>query len=128
LPKDEIPRPARLKAPAGVPAQEANVVWHQLLATRHLLGLKNPSSASASATGATVAHRPFAPQLLHIAAAGSAPMSLADVRPTAARVTPSKNMPLLVGGPLGGVLAISAAAAGAFAFRRRRRAAIDPSS
>ena len=131
VPQNEIPQPARLKAPAGAPAQEAAVVWHQLLATRHLLGLKNPSPSSSSAA---VAHRTFAPQLLHIAAAGSAPMTLADVRPASEHISTSSNTPLLIGGPLGGVVALSAAAAGAFTFRRRRQtaaeaaAAADPSS
>jgi len=133
VPQDEIPQPARLKAPAGAPAQEAAVVWHQLLATRHLLGLKNPSSSSSSAA-VTHAHRSFSPQLLHIAAAGSAPMTLADVRPASEHISTSSNTPLLIGGPLGGVVALSAAAAAAFTFRRRRQtaaetaAAADPSS
>jgi hypothetical protein len=35
------------------------------------------------------------------------------------------NMPLLVGGPLGGALALSAGA-GAFLVRRRRRVAAEP--
>jgi hypothetical protein len=74
------------------------------------------------------AHRTFAPQLLHIAAAGSAPMTLADVRPASEHISTSSNTPLLIGGPLGGVVALSAVAAGAFTFRRRRRAAPDPSS
>jgi hypothetical protein len=34
-------------------------------------------------------------------------------------------MRLLVGGPVGGVIALSAVAAGAFTFRRRRRTAAD---
>ena len=37
VPADELPRPARLRAPAGLPAQEASVVWHELLVARHLL-------------------------------------------------------------------------------------------
>ena len=54
VPKDEMPQPARLKAPVGAPTQEASVVWHQLLVARHLLGLKNPSPHS---TSAAVVHR-----------------------------------------------------------------------
>lgn len=37
VPTAQIPRPARLGAPAGAPRQEAAVVWHELLAARHLL-------------------------------------------------------------------------------------------
>jgi murein DD-endopeptidase MepM/ murein hydrolase activator NlpD len=128
VPADEVPRPARLKAPVGAPQQEAAVVWHQLLVARHLLGLTTPA-ASASASGpAPVVQRPF-PHPLSYAASGAAPVPLAGVRPTSAHVSSRSNMPLLVGGPLGGALALSAAAAGALTFRRRRRtvAAADPS-
>jgi murein DD-endopeptidase MepM/ murein hydrolase activator NlpD len=125
VPADEIPRPARLKAPVGAPQQEAAVVWHELLVARHLLGLTTPA---ASASGpAAVVHRPF-PHPLSYAASGAAPLPLAGVRPTSAHVSSRSDMPLLVGGPLGGALALSAVAAGAFTFRRRRRtaAAADP--
>ena len=44
VPADEIPQPARLKAPVGAPTQEAAVVWHQLLVARHLLGLTTPAT------------------------------------------------------------------------------------
>ena len=118
VPNDDMPQPARLKAPVGAPAQEAAVVWHQLLVARHLVGSKKPSKGAAA-----VVHRPSAPRQLHLAAAGSAPLSLSDVRPTSERISGSSNTPLLVGGPLGGVLALSAGAAGAFTFRRRRRTA-----
>jgi murein DD-endopeptidase MepM/ murein hydrolase activator NlpD len=123
VPADEIPQPARLRAPVGAPRQEAAVVWHQLLVARHVLGLTTPASAS-SAGG----FRPF-PHPLSLAASGVMPLESAAVRPASAHVSTSEaNMPLLVGGPVGGVLALSVVAAGAFTFRRRRRTAADPSS
>jgi hypothetical protein len=127
VPADEIPQPARLKAPVGAPAQEAAVVWHQLLVARHLLGLTTPAASASSPVA--VVHRPF-PHPLSYAASGAAPLPLAGVRPTSAHVPSRSDMRLLVGGPLGGALALSAAAAGAFTFRRRRRtaAAADPPS
>ena len=118
VPTAEIPQPAKLKAPVGAPAQEAAVVWHQLLVARHLLGQTSPAPQGSSS--AAVMQAPLSSQL-HFAAAGAAPLSLSDVRPTAARVPSERNLPLLVGGPLGGALALSAAVAGAFTFRRRRR-------
>jgi murein DD-endopeptidase MepM/ murein hydrolase activator NlpD len=122
VPADEMPQPAKLKAPVGAPTQEAAVVWHQLLVARHLLGFKTPPSPSTSAA-AVVAHRPF-PHPPSFEISGAAPLPVATVRPASARVSASRSdMPLLVGGPLGGVLALSAAAAGAFTFRRRRRTA-----
>jgi hypothetical protein len=124
VPADEIPRPARLKAPVGAPRQEARVVWHQLLVARHVLGIKT-SKAHSKSTAKSAERRPFV-HPLHYAAAGAMPLPIARVRATAAHVSASEsNMPLLVGGPLGGLLAVSAAA-GAFAFRRRRRPAELP--
>jgi hypothetical protein len=43
VPAGQIPRPARPGAPAGVPRQEAAVVWHELLAARHLLPKAEPA-------------------------------------------------------------------------------------
>jgi murein DD-endopeptidase MepM/ murein hydrolase activator NlpD len=122
VPADEIPQPARLKAPVGAPRQEAAVVWRQLLVARHLLPAgKAPASASTAAR----ATRSF-PHPPSLAAAGVAPSSVAHVRQTADHVSASaSDMPLLVGGPLGGVLAVSAGA-GAFLLRRRRRADAPP--
>jgi murein DD-endopeptidase MepM/ murein hydrolase activator NlpD len=111
VPADEIPQPARLKAPVGAPQQEAAVVWHQLLVARHLLGLTNTGSSTAAG------RLPF-PSPLSFEASGAAPV-IASVRPASARVSPS-DVPLLVGAPLGGVLALSVVA-GAFTVRRRRR-------
>ena len=125
VPADEIPQPAKLKAPVGAPQQEAVVVWHQLLVARHLTGVMSSGSASSSTAAGG---QPF-PHPLSLEAAGAAPM-VAAVQPTSARVSDSQNVPLLVGGPVGGVLALSVVA-GAFTFRRRRRtsaAAADPSS
>ena len=126
VPVDEIPQPAKLKAPVGAPRQEAAVVWHQLLVARHLLGLPAPTSASGPPA---VVQRPF-PHPLSYAASGAAPLPLAGVRPASAQVSSRSDMALLVGGPLGGALALAAVAAGAFTFRRRRRAAAaaDPPS
>jgi hypothetical protein len=122
VPADEIPQPAKLKAPVGAPAQEAAVVWQQLLVARHLLGFKSPASGSSADV-----HRGFPPQLSR-SASGVMQLPIAQVRPTATRVGASEsNMPLLVGGPLGGVLALSAIA-GAFTFRRRRRTAAADAS
>jgi murein DD-endopeptidase MepM/ murein hydrolase activator NlpD len=129
VPADEMPQPARLKAPVGAPAQEAAVVWHQLLVARHLLGLKTPAASTSASGPAAVVQRPF-PHPLSYAASGAAPLPIAGVRPASAHVSSESDMPLLVGGPLGGALALSAVAAGAFTFRRRRRtaAAADPPS
>jgi len=118
VPADEIPQPARLKAPVGTPRQEAAVVWRQLLVARHLLPAK--AAASAPASSASPGYRPV-PRPPSVLASGIGPLPLAHVRPTAAHLSASaSDMPLLVGGPLGAVLALSTAA-GAFLFRRRRR-------
>ena len=37
VPANEIPQPAKLKAPVGTPAEEASVVWRELLIARDLL-------------------------------------------------------------------------------------------
>jgi Peptidase family M23 len=119
VPADEMPRPARLKAPVGAPRQEAAVVWHQLLQARDLLGFKTPKAAAAAAV---VSHRPF-PHPPSYEISGAAPLPTAETEAASAHVSASaSNTPLLVGGPVGGVLVLSAAA-GAFTFRRRRRTA-----
>jgi murein DD-endopeptidase MepM/ murein hydrolase activator NlpD len=119
LPAVEIPRPAKLKAPVGTPTQEASVVWHQLLVARHLVGVT-------TASGSTASGQPF-PHPLSLEASGVAP--IAAVRRTSAPVSASESdMPLLVGGPLGGALALSAVAVGAFTFWRRRRTSTDAPS
>jgi murein DD-endopeptidase MepM/ murein hydrolase activator NlpD len=120
VPQDEIPQPARLKAPVGTPTQEAAVVWHQLLVARHLTGVTTSGSRSTGAGAVVVSGAHPFPHPLSLEAAGIAPV-VASVQETYAHVPASaSNVPLLVGGPLGGVVALSAVA-GAFTFRRRRR-------
>jgi murein DD-endopeptidase MepM/ murein hydrolase activator NlpD len=112
-----IPQPARLKAPVGAPQEEAGVVWHELLVARHLLGL---TTTPASAAAAAQARHPFR-NPLSFEVSGAAPLPVVAM-PTSAHVSESQSdMALLVGGPLGGLLVLSAA--GAFTFRRRRRTA-----
>jgi murein DD-endopeptidase MepM/ murein hydrolase activator NlpD len=114
VPKDEIPQPARLRAPVGIPRQEASVVWHELVVARHLVPPKSVVSPTA------FVHRPF-PHPPGFLASGALPLPSAQVRPTAAHVSESaSNLPLLVGGPTGAALAL-ASAAGAFFFKRRRK-------
>ena len=56
VPKNEMPNPAKLKAPVGTPAQEAAVVWHELLVARHLLPVVSN----------TALNRPFPPTGLKV--------------------------------------------------------------
>src|SRR5262249_25482660 len=103
-------------------------VWHQLLVARHLTPAKSASSSSSTSSG----QRPF-PHPPSFLASGATPLPIAHVQPTAAQVPASQSdLTMLVGGPLAGVLALSAGA-GAFFFWRRRKtpespAAADPSS
>jgi murein DD-endopeptidase MepM/ murein hydrolase activator NlpD len=119
VPADEIPQPATLKAPVGTPTQEAAVVWHELLVARHLL-----SASGTSFTGTTTPQQQFHHHPLGLEADGSPPIIATSAPASASK----SDMPLLVGGPVGGVLAVSAIAAGAFTFRRRRRTSSDASS
>jgi murein DD-endopeptidase MepM/ murein hydrolase activator NlpD len=112
VPKDEMPNPAKLKAPVGTPAQEAGVVWHELLVARHLLGAHSIEAS-----------RHVLPPMVD--GVGGSPLrigaivGLAGVRPTAAHVAAQRSHALWIGaGLLGVLLALSA---GAFTFRRRRR-------
>ena len=120
VPQNEMPNPAKLKAPVGAPAQEAGVVWHELLAARHLLGAKNSPAAL---------HHALPPM---VDAVGGSPlrigaiMGLTGVRTTAAHVTAPRSYALWLGAGLLGVLL--AASAGAFTFRRRRRTAAAETS
>jgi murein DD-endopeptidase MepM/ murein hydrolase activator NlpD len=125
VPKNEMPNPAKLKAPQGTPTQEASVVWHELLKARHLLGAHSPLAAASKISQTKVL------------AAGDPPLrmggivGIASVRPTAAHVasaTPRAYVPWIGAGGLVLLLALSA---GAFTFHRRRRtasAAVEPSA
>jgi murein DD-endopeptidase MepM/ murein hydrolase activator NlpD len=121
VPKNEMPQPAKLKAPVGTPAQEAAVVWHELLAARHLLG---PRPARASVFSAP--ERPF-PQL-RILEAAVGPSRIAGFIPTAARVPAESDTTVWWGSGTGGAVAIVALSAGAFFVRRRRRTAAAQTS
>jgi murein DD-endopeptidase MepM/ murein hydrolase activator NlpD len=113
VPAREMPRPAKLKAPRGTPAEEAGVVWHELLVARHLL----PGTSAASAD-----RRP----LLEPKPANAADRRLLRIGPvesTAARVVaPAGNAPW-IGATLFGAVVV--ASAGAVGVRRRRRATGD---
>ena len=121
VPKNEMPQPAKLKAPVGTPAQEAAVVWHELLSARHLLGPHPTRSSVLSAPD-----RPF-PQL-RILEAAVGPSRIAGFMPTAAHVPAEANMTVWWGSGTGGALAIAALSAGGFFVRRRRRTAAQTSA
>ena len=120
VPKNEMPQPAKLKAPVGAPAQEAAVVWNELLAARHLLGPHPTRSSVLSAPD-----RPF-PQL-RILEAAVGPSRIAGFMPAAAHVPAEANMTAWWGGGTGGALAIVALSVGGFFVRRRRRTAAQTS-
>jgi murein DD-endopeptidase MepM/ murein hydrolase activator NlpD len=122
VPKDEVPQPARLKAPKGTPRQEAAVVWRELLVARHLTSAKPNAPAQARVSAASI-HQRY-PQLPSYEVTGAGRPTITTVRPTAAHISAARNdMPLLVGGPLGAVVALSGAAGTLFLRRRRRTAA-----
>ena len=116
VPAKEMPNPATLKAPVGTPAQEAAVVWHELLAARHLL------HAPAPAAPAKVLTHPF-PNPPTVEASGVDSPRIAYLRRTAAHVPATADMTPWLGGGISGAAVIVALSAGAFTFRRRRRAA-----
>jgi murein DD-endopeptidase MepM/ murein hydrolase activator NlpD len=117
VPKREIPRPAKLKAPVGTPAEEAAVVWHELLVARHLLGVhKKTAPASPGVTPDEFLGRG------NTQADGASPPRITDLRATSAHVTARTDvLPWLGGGT--GAFVLVAVLAGAFLFRRRRRTA-----
>jgi murein DD-endopeptidase MepM/ murein hydrolase activator NlpD len=119
VPKNEMPQPAKLKAPVGAPAQEAAVVWHELLTARHLLGTQETRPPVTSGP-----ERPF-PQLRILGAAG--PSRLSGLSRTAASV-PAADMTVWWGGGTGGAVAIVALSAGGFFVRRRRRTSATQTS
>src|SRR5215469_3390227 len=83
VPQNEIPNPAKLKAPVGTPAEEASVVWRQLLVARHLFHAGPPASSGTSASASAV---PWSPPAMAVEAAGLSPMRIAAVQPPAAYV------------------------------------------
>jgi murein DD-endopeptidase MepM/ murein hydrolase activator NlpD len=120
VPPKEMPQPAKLKAPRGTPAQEASVVWHELLVARHLLS-QTSSTAGAGARGGPSSHSTRA------AGAAEQPLRMADVQAAAAHVPANRSdAPWMVGAPAGAAMVVLFA--GAFAFRRRRRTTDDTSS
>jgi murein DD-endopeptidase MepM/ murein hydrolase activator NlpD len=108
VPKNEIPNPAKLKAPVGTPREEASVVWHQLLVARHLL------HTTGNVALAEAAH----PLIPHPLTDGS-PAQLAGIGATAAHVSVIRQNVSWIGAGLAVVLI--ALSAGGFAFHRRRR-------
>jgi murein DD-endopeptidase MepM/ murein hydrolase activator NlpD len=120
VPKNEMPTPAKLKAPVGTPAQEAAVVWHELLVARHLLPVVTN----------TALNRPF-PQPRSVEATGLKLASpLAGAAPAASHIAMSRSdaVPWLGASVFGAVVVLSLGGAGAFTVRRRRRTAEEPSS
>jgi murein DD-endopeptidase MepM/ murein hydrolase activator NlpD len=124
VPQKEIPNPAKLKAPVGTPAEEAAVVWHQLLVARHLLHTTTPALAAPAA----VSH-PF-PNPPTVAASGVETPRIAYLRRTAARVPAASAADLTpwLGGGVSGAALIVVLSAGAFTLRRRRRTAAETPS
>ena len=116
VPKNEMPRPAKLAAPVGTPAQEAAVVWHELLAARHLLGTHK------KARSPLVTPDEF-PRRGMVEATGS-PRRIISIQATSAHAGASDVLPWLGGGS--GGLALLALSAGGFFMRRRRRTAAEP--
>jgi murein DD-endopeptidase MepM/ murein hydrolase activator NlpD len=121
VPANEMPNPAKLKAPVGTPAQEAAVVWHELLVARHLLHSTAPVSRSSAAAVTSRSH-PF-PNPPTVEASGVAAPRITDLNRTAAHVPPSANLTPWVGGGVSGAIVVVALSAGAFTLRRRRKAA-----
>jgi murein DD-endopeptidase MepM/ murein hydrolase activator NlpD len=110
LPASKIPPAARLRAPAGTPSEEAAVVWTELLLARHLMPDGEPEVAQTPSL-----RRPFP---------GTRDPTFVDAR----RLASSSR--LGSDGPLSsdawpslalGVALVALAAAGSFAFLRRRR-------
>jgi murein DD-endopeptidase MepM/ murein hydrolase activator NlpD len=121
VPQDEMPNPAKLKAPVGAPTEEAGVVWHELLVARHLLGAH-------SLTASTSPHA--LPPMVE--AMGGSPFRLSvitglvGVRQTASHVTgPRNDAPWIGAAAFAALLVLSA---GAFTFHRRRAAAPETPS
>jgi murein DD-endopeptidase MepM/ murein hydrolase activator NlpD len=124
VPAKEMPRPAKLKAPVGTPAQEAAVVWHELLVARHLLPVDTDGPAGAMRR-TLPQPGPFGMRDLE---GSGAPLRIADLRRTSAHVAASarSSMAPWVGGGLSGAL-LAVLSAGAFTIRRRRRTTSETS-
>jgi murein DD-endopeptidase MepM/ murein hydrolase activator NlpD len=120
VPKNEMPQPAKLKAPVGTPAQEAAVVWHELLAARHLLGAHEAASSP-------LATPDEFPRRGMVEAAGVSPRRITDIQATSAHTATTTDTLTWLGGGTGGI-ALLALSAGGFLFRRRRRTASETSS
>jgi hypothetical protein len=115
VPADEIPQPARLRAPRGTPTQEAAVVWKELLTARHLMPNGAPNVAFAAAV-----RRPDPGPAAFTRASGAGARRIAAVRTSehiAAAAANDGPWPLVV---LAVTLVISAFGA-LFGVRRRRR-------
>jgi murein DD-endopeptidase MepM/ murein hydrolase activator NlpD len=119
VPSAKIPQPAKLKTPRGTPAEEAAVVWHQLLVARHLLHV-----TGSLALGKDV-RRPFpqpsASELGRMASSNATPDALTGIGQASAHVAASRSDPrwVVLGVVLGAI--VFALSGGAFAVRRRRR-------
>ncbi|HET8556149.1 MAG TPA: M23 family metallopeptidase [Gaiellaceae bacterium] len=118
VPRNEMPQPAKLTAPVGAPAQEAAVVWHELLAARHLLGTHKKARAP------LVTPDEF-PRRGIVEAAGPR-RRITDIQATSAHAAATDVLPWLGGGS--GGLAILALSAGGFFVRRRRRTSAEPAA
>jgi murein DD-endopeptidase MepM/ murein hydrolase activator NlpD len=118
VPPNEIPQPATLKAPRGTPAEEASVVWHQLLLARHLLHTTRPVSSG------VILRRPW-PRMT-IDAAGESPLRIAHLSATGSDSATGSGSTWMAGALLA-ALGLSAGA-GAVTFRRRRRGPGESSS
>jgi murein DD-endopeptidase MepM/ murein hydrolase activator NlpD len=124
VPAKEMPNPAKLKAPVGTPAEEAAVVWHELLAARHLLSARTKVVSDTP-------RRPFpepSPLGMRGLEAAGVPLRIGDRRRTSADVDAASagTAPWLAGGGAGGVLLVLSA--GAFTLFRRRRNAAETST
>lgn len=120
VPRNEMPRPAKLTAPVGTPAQEAAVVWHELLVARHLLGVHKKARAP------LVTPDEF-PRRGMVEAAGISPQRITSLQATSAHASAATDVLPWLGGGTGG-LALLALSAGGFFVRRRRRTAAEPAS
>jgi LPXTG-motif cell wall-anchored protein len=122
VPAKDIPLPAKMKAPKGTPTEEASVVWHQLLVARHLLHVSGNTSAPVAGTP----RRPLPASPVVVTAGGKPPVRIGAISATAGSVRGSRSTTQWVGGGVAGLLALLSA--GAFTFRRRRRAADETPS